>query len=70
MDAKYREELELLAIKLHDIDAVRFGDFLIKSGSYSPVYFDLSGITNHSDVNVRRIQLLIIIFGYIFMFNF
>lgn len=48
------EDLQQLALKLHEIDAVKFGDFLTKSGVRSPIYFDLRVIISHPDVMVSK----------------
>lgn len=44
--------LKKLAIKLHEIDAIKFGNFQTKSGLQTPIYFDLRVIISHPDVMV------------------
>ncbi|KAL4709929.1 hypothetical protein ACJJTC_003892 [Scirpophaga incertulas] len=45
-----QHELEELAIKLYNIDAIKFGDFITKTGLKTPVYFDLRVIVSYPDV--------------------
>ena len=47
-----QETLKTLAIKLHEIDAIKFGNFETKSGLQTPIYFDLRVIISHPDVMV------------------
>ncbi|XP_005096073.2 uridine 5'-monophosphate synthase [Aplysia californica] len=49
---------ESLIIQLHSIDAVKFGDFTLKSGIQSPVYFDLRVMISHPKVMVDVANLL------------
>lgn len=34
-------DMEALALKLYEVDAVNFGDFHLRGGMYTPIYFDL-----------------------------
>lgn len=52
MVAEQKEILKSLAIKLHEIDAIKFGNFKLKSGLPTPIYFDLRVIIAHPDVMV------------------
>lgn len=52
MVANASEKYTNLAIRLFDINAFKFGDFKMKVGINSPVYFDLRVIISHPDVMV------------------
>lgn len=54
MVADQKEILKSLAIKLHEIDAIKFGHFITKSGLPTPIYFDLRIIISYPDVMVCR----------------
>lgn len=55
MVANTSEKYTNLALKLFDINAFKFGDFKMKVGINSPVYFDLRVIISHPDVMVCNI---------------
>ncbi|KAM9486903.1 uridine 5'-monophosphate synthase [Clarias gariepinus] len=52
------ETVDTLILRLHELQAVRFGSFRLKSGIESPIYFDLRVIVSHPDLMNRVSALL------------
>ncbi|XP_067005201.1 uridine 5'-monophosphate synthase [Anabrus simplex] len=52
------ERIKSLVIKLHEIDALKFGDYKMKVGINSPVYFDLRVIVSHPAVMRMLAELM------------
>lgn len=55
---KYEERLRSLIVKLHEINVLKFGDFKMKIGVNSPVYFDLRIIVSHPKVLAELSELI------------
>ncbi|XP_030374226.1 uridine 5'-monophosphate synthase [Scaptodrosophila lebanonensis] len=59
MVAQNNDEMKALAVKLFEINAFKFGDFKMKVGINSPVYFDLRVIVSYPDVMQTVADLLV-----------
>lgn len=55
---KITEQRKALALKLFEINAFKFGDFKMKVGINSPVYFDLRVIVSYPEVMVSLSKFL------------
>ncbi|XP_033167990.1 uridine 5'-monophosphate synthase [Drosophila mauritiana] len=59
MVAQNSDKMRALALKLFEINAFKFGDFKMKVGINSPVYFDLRVIVSYPDVMQTVSDLLV-----------
>ncbi|PVD34018.1 hypothetical protein C0Q70_05280 [Pomacea canaliculata] len=53
-----RLSLDELIVKLYEIEGLKFGDFKLKSGIQSPVYFDLRVIISYPELMVQVAEFL------------
>ena len=49
-----KKEVKDLVLRLHEVGAVKFGDFVTKIGIKTPVYFDLRVMVSYPQIMVSN----------------
>lgn len=49
----FNDQISAVVNKLHDVGGLKFGDFMMKSGTRSPIYVDLRVIITHPKLLVK-----------------